>query len=189
MRFLWPCLLSLSCSGKQGTADSGEPTDSGGETTPAPTYTAVRIDFDELTEQIAVDELYAEHLVFEVDGGYHLYSWEATAIAPSPPYAAYTTDAPLGPGVATNLSLVFTRPVRALQFTTFADTTSGPLAGVRIETETGEPQDAEIVGDGDTSTGEVTDLGAHQDITRVEIHDITDDSSVAFDDFLFEIRE
>lgn len=206
-----PPLLALSCasspSDKPGTAETGdtlpdetdtpapETADTGtqpptGDTgSLPPTYTPVLIDFDELTEQVEVDQRYAEHVVFEVADGYHLFSWNAPPIAPSPPFAAYTTDRPLGAGQAVDISLVFARPVRALRFLTFADDTAGPLAQVRVLTEDGLEAQAEIVGDAGQVTAEQTDLSAHIDIVRVDIHDIIDDASVAFDDLSFEIRD
>lgn len=177
-------LLLLSCDGKPtDTPTSGDTGD-----IPA-TYTPITIDFDDLTEQIEVDTLYAEHITFEVADGLHLFSWDVAPLAPSPPFAAYTTSMPLGPGTPVDIAFIFARPVRALHFTTFADDTTGALAQIDILTEDGGLQTEQLVGDADQGTPELTDLSGSDDIVRIDIHDIIDSGSVAFDDITFEIRD
>jgi hypothetical protein len=152
------------------------------------TWTAVEINFDELKKEIDVDEHYSEYLTFEVEDGNSMWAWDYASYSRSEPFTIYTTSSAGGPGDSSDFVIRFTNPVRGLQFWLLGDQTDGPLASVTVTLEDGSTYEERMVGDGGSSSAEVVDLAAYENIVSVAVYDIEDPYTVNFDDFSFEVR-
>ncbi len=175
----------------RGDADADTDADSDADTDADPpdyTWTEVLIDFDELDREIAVDEEYAEWVVFEVEEPYSLYAWEYATYSRSEPFSAYTAESPSGAGVRTDITFRFAEPVRNLEFYTLGDQTDGRLARVDVVTEDGAEDTVPLEGDGSSTSAERCDLRDYENVVSITVRDIEDSYSVNFDDISFEIR-
>lgn len=79
--------------------------------------------------------------------------------------------------------------MRELRFYSLGDQTDGRLATVTVYTEDGGEDQTYIRGDGNASTGDLTDLSEWEDIVRIEITEMEDPYSVNYDDISFERRD
>lgn len=186
-------LLSLACGGPldKGGDNNNNDTQPGGDDSepgPDPTYTAVEINFDDCDGDVNVDTRYPE-VSFSTEDGYHLFCWNYASYSRSEPYTAYTATSGGGAGASVDLTWTFTRPVRNLQFYSLGDQISGPLAVVTVFTEDGTEAETNIRGDGDASSGDLTDLSEWDNIVRIEITEMDDPYTVNYDDISFEQRD
>jgi hypothetical protein len=176
--------------GNGGNGDNGSDTNGGnGEDSQPATWSEVLINFDELRSDQTVDTEYADSLVFEVEGNHHMNSWNYPSYAESPPNTAYTCSSPGGAGVSTDFTIRFTRPVRNFSFVSLGDQTNGPYATADITMEDGSTDTMKLRGDGGSSSGELQDFSAWENVTSIFVHDITDSYSVNIDDLTFELRD
>ncbi len=180
--------------GSDTTTDPTDPTDETDETDtdttpPEPTWHDVLIDFDELDRDQSVDTLYAEALVFEVEGGNSMNSWNYEAYSESPPCTAYTSSSPGGAGSEDDFRIVFTTPVRNFSFVSLGDQTDGKYGVADVLTEDGSTGTLNLRGDGGSSTGEVQDFSEWDNIVEISIRDISDPYTVNIDDITFEQQD
>ena len=176
-----------SGGGDNGGGDNGG--DSGEDTDPPPTWSAVEINFDELSRDQPVDEVYAEWLTFEVEDGCTMNSWDYPTYASSPPNSAYTGTSPGGAGRAVNFWIRFVRPVRGFEFTSLGDQTNGVYGYADVQLEDGSTAEKALRGDGGASSGEVQDFSEWEGIVGIYVRDITDAYTVNIDDLRFEIQD
>lgn len=192
--------MALGCSlgGDKGAEDDGDrdrDTEEGGAESEPPdseapswTWTPVEINFDELKKEIDVDEHYSEYLTFEVEDGNSMWAWDYAAYSRSEPFTIYTTSSAGGNGDKSDFVIHFTNPVRNFQFWLLGDQTDGPLAEITVTLEDGSSFEERMVGDGGSSTAEVVDLTAYENVVSVTVYNIDDPYTVNLDDFSFEVR-
>jgi hypothetical protein len=183
-------LLILACAGGKGQDDADTAAngpegdaDTDADTDADPTWSPVVVDFDDLDGLVNVDEAYARHLTFEMDGSVGMYAWNS--FYHSAPYCAYATTSAGNLGSEADIRVVFTRPVRGLSFYIGGDTAAGAIAHVTVTAEGGDGE-ADMVADGNYGTTEQVDLSAWEGVTELLIHDMADSQGVTYDDFVFE---
>ncbi len=82
-----------------------------------------------------------------------------------------------------DLYVDFSPPARGLRFRIAADNSLGVIAGVRVFHDGGAVALLDVVGNGNIADPILMDLAAYQDVTRVEVVNITDEFGLSYDDF------
>ena len=204
MRFVLPfsfLLLTTGCGLLNGDAETDDSTGGGDDTSVDDTsggggddtaveytWTPVLINFDELSDDIDVATVYPEVTFSSEEEGTALYAWDYASYSRSEPFTAYTARSGGGAGISTDLTFDFTDPVRALEFYSLGDQTNGKLGWVEVTMEDGSTAAVDLFGDGNAKTAELCDLSAYDNVTRIELRDITDSNTVNLDDISFEVR-
>lgn len=84
-----------------------------------------------------------------------------------------------------NLYVDFVAPVNNLSFTVSSDNDSGKIATVRAFYAGSLSVELDVLGNGDPTDAIDVDLSGYQDVTRIEVIDITDTYGLSYDDFKF----
>jgi hypothetical protein len=186
-------LLNPGTSSDAGDRGQDDTQDTQGDTQVEDTsvewvWTAVEINFDELSDEIDVATEYPEVTFSSSEDGTALYAWDYAQYSRSAPYTAYTARSAGGAGVVSDVTFDFTDPVRGLQFYMLGDQTNGKLGWVEVTMEDGSTGSVDMIGDGSNGSADLVDVSAFENVTQIVLRDITDSGSVNLDDITFEVR-
>ncbi|MBL8842016.1 MAG: hypothetical protein JNL90_10885 [Planctomycetes bacterium] len=143
----------------------------------------IAIDFDALATGTVVTQQYAE-ATFSAESGHENVAIAATAGASGPNMLA---TAPIGglPDGTHSTTLDFPCPVASLTFAAIGVDSVGPAATVDVWSGGALAGSVAVTGAGTPSVPVVVDLTAFTEVTRLELHSITDVGGVGWDDFRF----
>jgi hypothetical protein len=97
----------------------------------------------------------------------------------------YITTAIVNGNGGSSLFVDFAKPVRDLKFVVLAANAAGPCASVNVFQRGAKTATVPIVGVGDPLVNVPVDLSTDDDVTRIEIVNVTDFDNIAYDDFTF----
>jgi hypothetical protein len=168
---LLSCLAA--CGGDAGMA--------GPDAQGAGTYAPVRIGFEDLPVNTIVTTQYAAHATFSTDPTSQITIWN---------YHDFGTGQYIQTGLTMTyagypLYIDFAKPVRHLGFTVLGANSNTACADIRV-VHAGATDTLPLTGHGDPTINVSVDLSAYDQISRIEIVNITDFDSISFDELNFE---
>lgn len=140
----------------------------------------------EVPESAPLPADYSPHATFSTDVGAGLHYFSGGhAVGSSTPNNITAAINPDAFPYDENLYVDFTLPVNNLSFTVSSDNDSGKIAGVRVFHAGAQSAELDVIGNGDPTDAIDIDLTGYQDVTRIEVFDITDTYGLSYDDFKF----
>jgi hypothetical protein len=148
------------------------------------------IRFDDLAFDDVVTTQYADLATFSILGTGAVrvadYEWAyVTAQVSSLPNWICPGDV-CGGCCNQDMAIDFTFPVRNLRFVGVGVDSSGKVAEVHVFQGDAEIGVVDVVGSGSDDQAPLVDLSVYQDVTRIEIRNITDSAGLGWDDFEFD---
>lgn len=181
-----PTTPSSGASDGGGSSSGAEQGDGGtGSSTPAPTYTKVEIDFDDVADAKALASKYGKQVTFKVDGGEPAILNGADSYGGSAPHFLCPTG-----GCMADFGLTFLRPARKIRFSAVGVNNEGPIATLTAKDAAGATLlEKTLEGGGSLDKAVIVDLGALEGVVSLDVHDIEDSAGFGIDDLSFELRD
>lgn len=161
----------------------------GDDTGSPPTWSAVTIDFDELSNEEVVNAQYADQVSFSLPAGQELRVGTGGSFGNSAPNYVCTAQVGGSLNCEEDITLSFLRPARGVRISGVGVDASGVFAQARVFDQDELLGVEEAIGDGDSNAPDVLDLSGYTGVTRVELVDVDDPGGVAWDDLVFELRD
>jgi hypothetical protein len=159
------------------------------------TWQAKAIRFDTLSFKDQVTTQFASEATFTAAAGFAWvgnYSWASISpVVTSPPNFLCVGDiGTAGPDCCNkDLYVDFIRPVRNLKFKAMGVENLGKVAQVRVFRSGTYAQTVDVLAPGSDAVATVVDLSQFDDITRIELVNVTDVAGLCWDDFEFDLRD
>ncbi len=173
-------LILAGCRGREGDDDVGVDAAMTHIDAPPPaTPISVSINFDDLHGNVTVATQYPS-VTFSSDPGKAIKAMSgALGFGSSPPtfICAYDCDA--------STFLAFARPVSGIKLNAVGVNDTGKVADVRVFVGGALAATESIVGLGHSGTPVHVDLSTYENVTRLEIVNVTDAGGIGMDDFAF----
>lgn len=146
---------------------------------------SVHIDFDNLANCEVITTQYPE-ATFSTEPGFENVA-TAQNYGSSLPNFLCTSGPSCALTCVNEVYLAFTSPVSNLTFLAIGDNDIGVTAKVDVFVNGAFAATVDVVTDGDLNHPDLVNLSAFSNVTRIEIHDITDLGGLGWDDFIFDL--
>jgi hypothetical protein len=174
---------ATTLGGADATTLGGADATTGGgpDATMETSYVPVQIGFEDLPANTILSDQYAAHATFATDSTSHITVWNAHDFGTGQYIQTGLTFGDTG----FPLYVDFTKPIRNLSFTVLGANSNSACADMHV-VHAGVIDTIPLVGHGNPTTNVAVDLSAYDQVTRLEVVNITDFDSIAFDEFHFD---
>ena len=165
----------------------------GGSCVAGTCYKPAVINFDALKFDDDVSSQFSQYATFSTSGTFKVkvadYDWSYVSAKVASPPNWICTGQLVGGGCTADTYIDFAHPVRHLHFTGVAVDSAGKVATARVFAGSQMLGAVDVIGNGDDSKPPQVDLSAYENVTRLEIVNVTDSAGLGWDDFTFEAAQ